>query len=185
MMKLGRYEVLNVPYKLLLFFGQIHVCIQKVYKYSIFSAPDSAHSEDATVPTTEVIGCPDQHQCGMELIFYIFFHSFHNVNQVRLQKNVGYCFTPYQRLWHNGAPLVAFYDTLGIRRTYSRLKPRRPYGGTMSICLEEVALNYDQIWGVFIGHKGHFCFTVSLLVFNVICNDISVIYVTAQMCRRT
>ena len=37
---------------------------------------------------------------------------------------LGYCFTPYQRLWlYNGAPLVAFYDTLGIRRTYSRLKP--------------------------------------------------------------
>ena len=33
---------------------------------------------------------------------------------------LGYCFTPYQRLWpYNGAPLVAFY---GIRRTYSRLK---------------------------------------------------------------
>ena len=42
------------------------------------------------------------------------------VNMVRL----GYCFTPYQRLWlYNGATLVAFYDTLGIRRTYSRLKP--------------------------------------------------------------
>ena len=36
---------------------------------------------------------------------------------------LGYCFTPYQRLWlYNGFPLVAFYDTLGIRRTYSRLK---------------------------------------------------------------
>ena len=43
---------------------------------------------------------------------------------------LGYCFTPYQRLWlYNAAPLVAFYDTLGIRRTYSRLKPRRPHGG--------------------------------------------------------
>ena len=32
---------------------------------------------------------------------------------------LGYCFTPYQRLWlYNGAPLVTFYDTLGIRRTY-------------------------------------------------------------------
>ena len=41
---------------------------------------------------------------------------------------LGYCFTPYQRLWlYNGAPLVAFYDTLGIRRTYSRLKSRRPH----------------------------------------------------------
>ena len=30
---------------------------------------------------------------------------------------------------YNGAPLVAFYDTLGIRRTYSRLKHRRPHGG--------------------------------------------------------
>ena len=37
--------------------------------------------------------------------------------------DLGYCFTPYQRLLlYNGAPLVAFYDTLGIRRTYSRLK---------------------------------------------------------------
>ena len=43
-----------------------------------------------------------------------------NFNQV----TPGYCFTPYQRLWlYNGAPLVAFYNTLGIRRTYSRLKP--------------------------------------------------------------
>ena len=42
------------------------------------------------------------------------------LNEVML----GYCFTPYQRLWiYHGAPLVAFYDTLGIRRTYSRLKP--------------------------------------------------------------
>ena len=37
---------------------------------------------------------------------------------------LGYCFTPYQRPWlYNGAPLVAFYDTLGIRRTYFRLTP--------------------------------------------------------------
>ena len=43
---------------------------------------------------------------------------------------LGYCFTPYQRLWlYNGTPLVAFYDTLGIRRSYSRLKPRRTHGG--------------------------------------------------------
>ena len=33
---------------------------------------------------------------------------------------LGYCFTPYQRpCLYNGAPLVAFYDTLGIRRMYS------------------------------------------------------------------
>ena len=38
---------------------------------------------------------------------------------------LGYCFTPYQRLWlYNGAPFVAFYNnTLGIQRTYSRLTP--------------------------------------------------------------
>ena len=43
---------------------------------------------------------------------------------LRLRLRLGYCFTPYQRLWlYNGAPLVAFYDTLGIRRTYSRLEP--------------------------------------------------------------
>ena len=41
-----------------------------------------------------------------------------------LKRNVrlGYCFTPYQRLWlYNGAPVVAFYDTLGIRMTHFRL----------------------------------------------------------------
>ena len=44
--------------------------------------------------------------------------------------------TPYQRPWlYNGAPLVSFYDTLGIRRTYSRLKPRRPHeGGGIAAC---------------------------------------------------
>ena len=43
---------------------------------------------------------------------------------------LGYCCTPYQRLWlYNGAPLVAFYDTLGIRRTYFDLNPRHPHGG--------------------------------------------------------
>ena len=53
---------------------------------------------------------------------------------------LGYCFTPYQRQWlYNGAPLVAFYDTLGIRRMYSRLKPPASSRGTVSryqmICL--------------------------------------------------
>ena len=44
---------------------------------------------------------------------------------------LGYCFTPYPRLWlYNGAPLVVFYDTLGIRRTYSRLKPPASSRGT-------------------------------------------------------
>ena len=43
------------------------------------------------------------------------------------------CFTPYQRHWlYNGAPLVAFYDTLGIRRTYSRLKLPASSRGTIN-----------------------------------------------------
>ena len=54
-----------------------------------------------------------------------FFSQKFNQRKVRL----GYYFTPYRRLWlYNGAPLVAFYDTLGIRRMFSRLKPRRPNG---------------------------------------------------------
>ena len=60
-------------------------------------------------------------------IFWVVLHITDYIRQswgpsccVRL----GYCFTSYQRLWlYNGAPLVAFYDTQGIRRTYSRLKP--------------------------------------------------------------
>ena len=53
---------------------------------------------------------------------------------VSLMVGVGYCFTPYQRLWlYNGATLVAFYDTLGIRRTYSRHNPpaSSPGGGVL------------------------------------------------------
>ena len=41
--------------------------------------------------------------------------------------------------YNNGAPLVAFYDTLWIRRTHSRLKPQRPHGGSTNDC---VADNY-------------------------------------------
>ena len=65
---------------------------------------------------------PDQILKHLQMLRDIYYtHAkVKNVNSVRL----GYCFTPYQRLWlYNGAPLVAFYDTLGIRRTYSRLKP--------------------------------------------------------------
>ena len=52
-------------------------------------------------------------------------YKFYWLNRVKcIVVRLGYCFTPYQRLWlYNGAPLVAFYDTLGIRRTSSRLKP--------------------------------------------------------------
>ena len=50
------------------------------------------------------------------------FPSDFDIQKSRVR--LGYCFMPYQRLWlYNGAPLVAFYDTLGIWRTYSRLEP--------------------------------------------------------------
>ena len=33
-------------------------------------------------------------------------------NILEREVRIGYCYTPYQRLWlYNGAPLVAFYDT--------------------------------------------------------------------------
>ena len=63
---------------------------------------------------------------------------------------LGYCFSPYQRLWlYNGAPLVAFYDTLGIRRTYSRLKPPASSRGscrsvTQSSLYTSINLNKSQ-----------------------------------------
>ena len=48
------------------------------------------------------------------------------IENVRL----GYCFTPYQRPGlYNGAPLVAFYDTLGIRRIIFDLNPSVLTGG--------------------------------------------------------
>ena len=50
-------------------------------------------------------------------------HGFKfSLSYVRL----GYCFTLYQRLWlYNGASIVAFYDMLGIRKTYPQLQPRK------------------------------------------------------------
>ena len=47
---------------------------------------------------------------------------------------LGYCLTPYQQLRLYNAPhLVAFYDTLGIRRTYSRLKPPASPRGSSAV----------------------------------------------------
>ena len=77
------------------------------------------------------------HLCAVTYITEISFHvTLNNQSQspCRIQKlwpmlkvfqkvRLGYCFTPYQRLWlYNGAPLVVFYDTLGIRGTYSRFQ---------------------------------------------------------------
>ena len=54
---------------------------------------------------------------------------------IYIQVRLGYCFSPYQRLWlYNGALLVAFYDTLGIRRTYSRPKPPASSRGELYTC---------------------------------------------------
>ena len=58
---------------------------------------------------------------------------------------LGYDFTPYQQLWlYNGAPLVAFYDMLGIRRTYSRLKPPASSRGdiAMTMCYFSITILY-------------------------------------------
>ena len=64
-----------------------------------------------------------------------------------------------QRLWlYNGAPLVAFYDTLGIRRTYSRLKPPASWRGQNAYELTKVDCRVWVYW----------CFTSRyLLVFYV------------------
>ena len=53
-----------------------------------------------------------------------------------------YCFTPYQRLWlYNGAPLVAYYDTVGIRRTYSRLELPASSWGCYPCCFSLLLLH--------------------------------------------
>ena len=73
---------------------------------------------------------------GTIMVYCCFEYSVH-MYSVRL----GHCFTPYQRLRLYNAPhLVAFYDTLGIRRTYSRLKPRRPHGGERFVLLRDMAI---------------------------------------------
>ena len=60
--------------------------------------------------------------------FLVFITARKSIQMVRLLFYAAFT----QRPWlYNGAPLVAFYDTLGIRRMYSRLKPpassRGPY----------------------------------------------------------
>ena len=62
---------------------------------------------------------------------------------------LGCCLTPYQRpRLYNGAPLVAFYDTLGIRRTYSRLKPpASPRGpGCLGRISTGVTVTFSMEW---------------------------------------
>ena len=61
--------------------------------------------------------------CCLPLYFLGFFSRKQRSRPIWVR--LGYCFTPYQRLWlYNGAPLVAFYDTLGIRRTTSGMTGR-------------------------------------------------------------
>ena len=95
---------------------------------------------------------------------------------------------PFYGYYEKPPHLIAFYDTLGIRRTNSHLKPPRPPRGNMTnndICsdaaltltnaftppnerLPKIILDYTTSW-------------VDWLL-NVTFNDISVIYVTAHRC---
>ena len=84
----------------------------------------------------QIVGIPMGTNCA-PLLADIFLYSYEaefiqSLLSTGKKVRLGYCLTPYQRLWlYNGAPLVAFYDTLGIRRTYSRLKPpASPRGST-------------------------------------------------------
>ena len=47
-----------------------------------------------------------------------------------------------RRINDYGAPLVPFYDTLGIRRTYYRLKPPASSRGKISFCFKNFVDNY-------------------------------------------
>ena len=63
---------------------------------------------------------PEKHNLGRGLSDLASCQVLLNSIQ-RFQVRLGYCFTPYQRLWlYNGAPLVAFYNNLGILRRRSR-----------------------------------------------------------------
>ena len=79
--------------------------------------------------------------------FYANIHYYNILNRVGVWCTVrlGYCFTPYQRLWlYNGAHLVAFCDTLGIRRTYSRLKPTEHVKFLWYIAIQSFYFNESQ-----------------------------------------
>ena len=93
----------------------------------------------------------------------------------RTEVRLGYCFTPYQRLWlYNGAALVAFYDTLGIRRTYSRLKPPASSRGWNELRQKPNptwAVKNDRWWCCWIS-----CITSQTTIFQLLA------HVTAHSC---
>ena len=74
--------------------------------------------------------------------------------------------TLFIRWFRHTAPLVTFYDTLGIRRTYSRLKPRRPHGVKLYTCRRYwityslVLENFKNIVYIqlYCGTSSRFCF---------------------------
>ena len=73
----------------------------------------------------------------------------------RFQLRLWSCCTPYQRQWlYNSAPLVAFYDTLGIRRTYSRLLTPGVLTG------DQRFQRSRKISQPFRAQGGHFVFTI-------------------------
>ena len=74
--------------------------------------------------------------------------SERHYNAGKIKVRLGYCFTTYQRLWlYKGAPLVAFYDTLGIRRMYSRLQPpASSRGGKIKVRLRYCFTPYQRLW---------------------------------------
>ena len=78
-------------------------------------------------------------------VVYVVFRS--QIRRPIRKVRLGYRFTPYQRLWlYNGAPLVAFYDTLGIRRKYSYVNMK------WTRYRVDVVTEYDLLPKLFIEH---------------------------------
>ena len=118
-------------------------------RHTYFWCTNGTRARPKVIPANarHFVGCPSKHRHGTNLFtvisrnrpILVAFYDTHGDTELRLRTHsrlnppgLGYCFTPYQRLWlYNGAPLVAFYDTLGTQRTYSRLKPpaSTPHGG--------------------------------------------------------
>ena len=93
-------------------------------KYQFASIAKTSPFEPPVMVKVDRVWIPKKEKKNLDLICFGTRDKTNSYNIYLCLVWFGYCFTPCQRLrLYNGAPLVAFYDTLGIRRTYSRLKP--------------------------------------------------------------
>ena len=103
--------------------------------------------------------------------FLILTCLFKNISASLRNMSCNFCFTSFQSTWDEG---VVRRPSVVVNFSHLRIAERNLPK------LDRVQLQYHRTWPPI-----RMSLSLSLLVFYVTCNDISVIYVMSQMCRRT